>query len=61
MQDVKLNHTAKPPFGKPQVLGMPYFCATYHTISPLAIYFEGVQQFGRNVVWTSQPHPASSI
>ena len=61
MQDITLSHTAKPSFDKPYVLGVPYYCATYHTISPLTIYFEGFQRFGRNVVWTSQPHPASSV
>ncbi len=61
MQDITLSHTAKPSFSKPSEPGMPYNCATYHTRSPLAIYFEGFQQFGRNVVWTSQSHPASSV
>jgi hypothetical protein len=61
MQKSKPGHMVKPSFGKPYALGMPHYCATYHTISPLAIYFEGFRQFGRNVVWTSQSHPASSV
>ena len=37
MQDIALSHTAKPSFGKPYAQGMPHYCATYHTMSPLAI------------------------
>ncbi len=61
MQDSKLRHTGKPSSGKPPVFGKPHYCVTYHTIFPLTIYFGGVQQFDRNVVWTSQPLLASSV
>lgn len=61
MQDITLSHTAEPSFSKPYAFGVPYYCVTYHTLSPVAIYFEGFQQFGCNVVWTSQPYPASSV